>query len=569
MRSVALGSIVVLALALPACGSCGGRSGGTGASDAAAASYPPVPTPDGLVAQGWVRTPDALWSRLQNGVSGAVALLPPDVGSLVCAAVGLDARLAPLVDGKGTSYFVAADAAGAGLAWAAALPLKDAQQARTVLLGGDASAYTARAADGMQVLARSGKPLDAAAALADKGWLVVARDDADLARLGPYAWRTMPTLPVPDSPAAVVAQVPQSALAGPLATRMRARWSETRRWLEDADRQQRESHGGRAPDFGDPRAIVASLDALVQRRIDLVSRGRGARVEADAGDGDVRVDVRLQPGAADAGADLVAAMRTGDERPMGALPADTLLALLSRSDAAMRTADAADAKAALVGALGDKASADDRRVFERTVDDWTAARGDWMTAAVAWGADRGLLLRTPSSDAGPTAVREWIDLTRRPVLADPLRSLLQIRPPTVTTASVPDVTDATVATFAPPKGAALGVAWGMHDGELLVAAGEHAPKLLGAEATPPARLGDDPRVAAALAALGSDASFTVVSEPLRLDATRSASARPATAENEAAAALVFAWGRRGGDAWARVDVADELLRELVRMKAGL
>ncbi|HEX8794943.1 MAG TPA: hypothetical protein VF765_28550 [Polyangiaceae bacterium] len=572
MRSVALGSVVVLALALvlPGCGSCGSGTGGTAASDAAATSFPPVPTPDGLVAQGWVRAPDALWARVQNGVSGAVALLPPDVGSLVCAAVGLDARVAPLVDGKGTSYFVAADAGAAGLTWAAALPLKDVQEARTVLLGGDGSAaYTARAEDGMQVLARAGKPLDAAAALAGKGWLVVAQDDAALARLGPYAWRTMPTLPPPDSPAAVVAQVPGAALAGPLASHARERWAESRRWLEEADREQRERHGGRAPDFGDPRAIIASLDALVQRRIAFVSQGRGARVEADAGENDLHVDVRLTPGPAEAGADLVAAMRPGDERPMGALPADTLFAMLSRSDAPMRAEDAADAKAAVVGALGDKASPDDRKAFERTIDDWTAARGDWMTAAIAWGADRGLMLRTPSSSAGPAVMREWIDLTRRPVLADPLRSLFQVRAPTVTTASVPDVTDATLAAFAPPKGPALGIAWGMHDGELLVAAGEHAPKLLGNAATPPARLGDDLRVSAALAALGSDASFTVVAEPLRLDATRAASARPAGAENEAAAALVFGWGRRGGDAWARVDVADELLRELVRMKAGL
>ena len=567
MRSIAsLGPIVLVALAAPhlsACGSCGSRTGGTGTADAAVASaFPPVPQPDGLVAQGWVRAPDALWSRVQNGVSGAVALLPPDVGSLVCAAVGLDPKLAPLVDGKAPSYFVAADAPGEGLAWAAAVPLKDPQGARALLLGSDASAYTARTEGGMQVLARSGKPLEAAAALAGHSWLVVARNDADLARLGPYAWRTMPTLPAPDAPAAVVAEVPGSALSGPLASRMRARWAEARQWLEDTDHEQREHHGGRAPDFGDPRAIIASLDALVQRRMALVAQGRGARVEMDAGDDEVHVDVRLQPGVAEAGADLVTAMRTGDERPLGALPADTLLAVLSRSDASMRAEDATDTKAALASALGEKAKQEDRRAIERTIDDWTAARGDWMTGAVAWGAERGLWLRTPSSDAGPGAVREWIDLARRPVLGEPLRSLLQLGPPTVTTTSVSDVTDATLATFAPPKGPSLGVAWGMHEGELLVAAGEHAPKLLGAQATPPARLGDDPRVAAALAALGSDASFTLVSEPLRLDSTRGAS-------HEAAAPLVFAWGRRGGDAWARVDAADELLRELVRMKAGL
>lgn len=572
MRSVAPGPILLSALAallVSGCGSCGNRSGGAGTPDASVATaFPPVPTPDGLVAQGWVRAPDSLWARVQNGVSGAVALLPPDVGSLVSAAVGLDAKLAPLVDGKAASYFVAADASGAGLAWAAAVPLKDVQAARTLLLGGDASGYSARTEGGMQVLSRSGRPLEAAAAiapfpaLAGRAWLVIASNEADLARLGPYAWRTMPTLPAPESSAAIVAQVPASALAGPLASRMRARWTEARRWLEDADREQRERHGGRAPDFGDPRAIIASLDALVQRRMALVAQGRGARLEADVGEDDVHVDVRLTPGAAEAGADLVAAMRTGDERPMGALPADTLFAMLSRSDASMRSGDAADAKAAIVGALGDKAKGDDRSAIEHTLDDWTAARGDWMTAAVAWGTERGLWLRTPSSDAGPRAVREWIDLARRPVLADPLRALFQVGPPTVTTASVPGVTDASLATFAPPKGPPLGVAFGMQDGELLVAAGEHAPKLLGTAAAPAARLSDDPRIGAALAALGSDASFTVVTEPLRLDATLGA-------KNETAAALVFAWGRRGGDAWARVDAAGELLRELVRMKAGL
>jgi len=563
VRSIAALGPIVLVAHLSACGSCGSRTSGAGTADAAVAgALPPVPQPDGLVAQGWVRAPDALWARVQNGVSGAVALLPPDVGSLVCAAVGLDPKLAPLVDGKAASYFVAADAAGEGLAWAAAIPLKDAQGARALLLGSDASAFTARTEGGMQVLARSGKPLEAAAAIAGPSWLVVARNEADLARLGPYAWRTMPTLAAPESPAAVVAEVPGSALAGPLASRMRARWAEARQWLEDTDREQREHHGGRAPDFGDPRAIISSLDALVQRRMGLVAQGRGARIEADAGDDDVHVDVRLQPGAAEAGAGLVTAMRTGDQRPLGALPADTLLAVLSRSDASMRVDDATDTKAALAGALGEKATQDDRRTIEHTVDDWTAARGDWMTGAVAWGTERGLWLRTPSGDGGPGAVREWIDLARRPVLGAPLHSLLQFGPPTVTTTSVSNVTDATLATFAAPKGPSLGVAWGMHDGELLVAAGEHAPKLLGAQATPPVHLGDDPRVAAALAALGSDASFTLVAEPLRLDSTRGAS-------HEAAAALVFAWGRRGTDAWARVDAADELLRELVRMKAGL
>ena len=87
-----------------------------------------------------------------------------------------------------------------------------------------------------------------------------------------------------------------------------------------------------------------------------------------------------------------------------------------------------------------------------------------------------------------------------------------------------------------------------------------APPLLSAEAAPPRRLGDDPRSARALAALGRSATFVVFAEPLRLDATRR--------EPDSSAPAVFAWGRKGDGAWARLELADVVLRELIRRKAG-
>jgi hypothetical protein len=100
-------------------------------------------------------------------------------------------------------------------------------------------------------------------------------------------------------------------------------------------------------------------------------------------------------------------------------------------------------------------------------------------------------------------------------------------------------------------------------GELLVAAGPAARQLLTTEAVPPRRLGDDPRSARALDALANRASFAVVVQPLRLEAALGGS--PA-AES---APLVVAWGRDGARAWARVEVADAVLRELLRQTAGL
>ena len=94
----------------------------------------------------------------------------------------------------------------------------------------------------------------------------------------------------------------------------------------------------------------------------------------------------------------------------------------------------------------------------------------------------------------------------------------------------------------------------------MVAIGDAAPQLLAAQAAPAATLGEDPGVARAIADLGSDAAFALVAQPLRLD--------PARAEVGSAPAIV-AVGRRGGDLWARLELADGLLRELVRLGAGL
>jgi hypothetical protein len=94
-----------------------------------------------------------------------------------------------------------------------------------------------------------------------------------------------------------------------------------------------------------------------------------------------------------------------------------------------------------------------------------------------------------------------------------------------------------------------------------VAAGFAAAPLLTAAAAPAHVVGDDPRAANALAALGADASVAVYAQPLRLDAVRAA--------DGASAPAVAGWGRKGGDAWLRVELADALVREAVRLRGGM
>jgi hypothetical protein len=570
------------------CGSCGAPSAGPAEAAAPEAVEPPVPAPAGLLAEIVVRAPDTAWGKLQLGVSGAVALLPPTVGELAVAFAGIDGTAAQLVDGKGTAYVVLGDGGAAEpLAWVVAFPVADARAASSMLFGnepldaGDASAgrYVPKDAAGMRVLSSASRPTSVTVALArgphPRAWLVFASTEEALGRLGPYAVRTLPTKAPPPEPGAVVADVPSSALAGPLSAWLGARWGQTRAWLEARDEEQRAKHGGRAPDFGDPRAIVEAFDGLITGRIALLRAARGARVVLDVGDDEVHAELDLTPGTDPASVSQLAAMAPGDTVPLAALPSDAAVALLVRDGAASRGEDAASLEATLVKTLGGRLHEEDTRAVHAAVADWAHARGDWWTGALAWGtsdASRGLWLRTPSAsaDASLHAVREIVDLSHRRAFEDLLAASLHLSPAAVRSVDAPPVARASLAVFGQqiaggagkPDGAgAPGIAWGVHEGTLLVAAGTSAPQLLSAEAAPPRKLGDDPRSARALAALGQKATLVLFGEPLRLDPTRG--------EPDSRAPAVLAWGRKGDDAWGRLELADVLLRELLRLKAGL
>jgi hypothetical protein len=72
----------------------------------------------------------------------------------------------------------------------------------------------------------------------------------------------------------------------------------------------------------------------------------------------------------------------------------------------------------------------------------------------------------------------------------------------------------------------------------------------------------DARAARALDALHEDASFAVFARPLLFDPSRFGA-------DAARAPAVLAWGRKAGGPWARVELADLVLRELLHLKSGL
>lgn len=73
------------------------------------------------------------------------------------------------------------------------------------------------------------------------------------------------------------------------------------------------------------------------------------------------------------------------------------------------------------------------------------------------------------------------------------------------------------------------------------------------------KLADEPSLKRFTADVGSDATTLILAQPLRLDPKRA---------NLPTAPLGIAIGKKGSDAFFRIDVADGLLREAARWQMG-
>jgi hypothetical protein len=549
MRRLWALACAVLALASSGCPSSARTTPDGGRGDAG--SIADVPTPEGLILKAALRDPDALWARAQRGAGGPLALLPSTFSGLATALVGADGPLG--VDGHATSFaaVVARAERDSGMGWAIAMPA-----------AGDARAPTARP-DASFVWER------------EPGWLVLASDSQTLASVGPYVARRLPSDASLVSAASFTAIAPASAVAGPVATRLTARWAATRAWLLESARTEREAHGGRAPDFTDPVAIVDTADAMVKACVTRLAGAGDVRIEGDAGDDDLRVDLRATPTSApdlgDGGAASADAL--GDTRPLAELPSDTPLALLVRSSPGPREEFAR--KLSVTGAylLASGAPAFEAGMEEAALE-WARATGDWMTLSLAGvGGVTGpaLWIRTPVASGSNTngnasrAVHDLFALSKRPPLRTLLEGPLHVGPAVFG----PDTGGVSSATFSPVDGrrapnapnGSPGAVWSVEGDRLsLVVGPEPLRRMTQAAAPTPPMQADDARTARVLSAVGEGVAWALLAQPLRFG--RTGAAAPS-------APFVVAGGARAGGLWARVDVADELFAEGVRLGGGL
>jgi hypothetical protein len=548
----------------------------------------PVPAPDGRLADVALASPNAAWARAQRGVGGLVAVLPSTFGGLLCAASGLDVGFAAEIDGAAPAFAVLALSPEGKWTFAVAAKLVDGGHARAVLVDADTARFDLRDGGGAGaggsgggsaialVVPKGGGASPLAVGLGGRGpsaYLLIADSDGSLARLGPYAYRTLPTRPVPAS--GLVAEVPRDALAGTLHDEVQRQWTSVRTSALREDEEQRARHGGRAPDFGDAPAIVATLDSVVGRMTALAADLDSVRLAVDADADTVHAELTLQPApGGGAASELVDGMTVGDPSPLGRLPPEALVGVMTRDGASGRARDGAALEATLAAALGARLRADDAKKLHAAIADWESARGDWLAAAVVPpsspptpGHGMALAVRTPARDGdkAATAVRELVELATLPALQAPLRTLLSVTgvsvqrdasaaPAAPAATGGPRLDHVGLATLqrAGSKDAKAGLAWGVEGGDLLVAAGEDPRAELGVFAIHP-EVTVDPATSA-LAQLGDETSFALVARPFP-----AASKRP----------VIFGWGRHAHAGWARAEVPDVVVRELVRRQAGL
>jgi hypothetical protein len=572
LRRLVVAFACVSLLGGAACSKCGGEG-----NEADAAANEPLPqAPEKLIADIYFTAPNTSWGKLQRGVGGALGILPAVAGGMVCLAFGIDPTFSQEIDGVAPAYGVLSDDP-ADPSWAVALKLVDPRRAKMIITD-DAGRFTAREGAGFTELVPRG---DAGAptnglALTRSGYLVVTKSSADLPKLAGYVSRTLPAQKLPEG--GIIVDVSRRAIETVLAPKAESLWGVAKEWLHAQDAAGRRSHGGRAPDYGDPEAIVGVLDGAVASRITTLKDLDHVRFVFDIEDEDVVLSATLTPRAGGGPASKwIDGMLVGDANDVLAMPSDSALALTTRDSEPTRAAQAAGFENALETSAGMRlGDAGVQRVKDLSADA-TKARGDVLGFALGWDEPRVTFLRGAVRDqeAAERAVKAAVELVRNA----PFKEMLHVKDVAVAAQDVPQLGKIEVATItrekpdggaprmrqaldagAPPAPKTPGIAWRIEPARIEAAVADDPANALLVSARPAKKLGDEPGVVRATKPLGSDASTIVVAQPLRLDPRRA---------SLPVSPVVLGVGRHDKDAFVRIDIGDGVLRELTRVLMGL
>jgi hypothetical protein len=390
---------IAIALAASLSGGAGCKKKNPAAAevvDAKPAEAPetPVPAPDGIVAEGVIKSPDAMLGSLRT-----ISLLIPDkAGGLFADLLHVPKEAAREIDGSKPVCFVVIQRAEA-TSFALSVALKDPDKAAAALAAGSFK-RSDDAELGAAVFEGTSRPKNQTIAIRRK-FLVASSSVEALKALAPYVTRTMPQRPpLADD---VVVTVPQAAMRGPALTLWKG--------ALDAAVEKRKLALTRGKTAGTAGAGGAPLPAMELLSEWLVRQNqRSLKWLADAGDGRLSlttdkgsIKLRAEIAVPDPNSALGKAMAgwaTQDAKPLLKAPQSSVLAFSWSESATDRATSSGDVVDLLTAAYPKDLPKDARERMAKFLAQWDAARGDFLSGALVYEdlAHVGAVLRLGAKD---------------------------------------------------------------------------------------------------------------------------------------------------------------------------
>ncbi len=550
--------VIAAAIALCSCGSCDHAEAPPPVSTSA---EPPIPAPPNVLAEVAFSTPDDTWRAVQTMIGGPAMLAPATVGGLL---VGGDPIAADKVDTRLPVFgLVVGNKDSVRFVWCAHARANSLASLKSALAESESAKFKVAASEqSIEVLEARGAG-KRVIGLAHGDFVVFASSREDLVSFGPYAYRTLPTRPAQKP--AMRATLGHDVLASAVHDWIADESSGVHNQLASFDEELRKDHGGRAPDFGDPRALIGVIDRWSSGTNDAVSDMDHAEVDADIDAAGVRATITLSPPKKDGAAHtLVSSMHPGDAAPLLDVSQGMILQALVRSDVDERAANAVGVANTLRAVADTKLSGADDKKLTAAMDTFSKTRGDYFILSAGFKPTvRGLsvVMHVADDTKAAQSLGVMVDQATRPPFYDPLRAALSIASNKTADKDLGVLGQGKLLTFTRDAndffGPTLDIAYAAKSGLAGVAVGSDATALLVMATAPDHKLSEDARTKAAIDTLGRDCTIAAVLIPGLLAAQQG---------NDP---VVVGWGKRGDDAFLSIDAATNAARQLFIQFASL
>lgn len=543
---------------------------------AAAEDLSPLPAPEGHLADLVVPAPEATWTKARALVGGPAAFFPQSFGALAATLLKLPVVVAAEIDGAVPVIGASLKKGPAPAQAAIGIHVKAGGRFVDQLTKGPEARFTGKLDEASRITVLTTKsdtpgavPTVAMGVLGN--YLLIALNPVDLAAVGPYVARTLPSRPAPKEDVAI--EVPEAALSGPVLAEARRSWDSTRKGLDQ---------------LGAP--VLLPVAGTVEMLLGVLADSKQARLTLDLADTAVhaRLTMTPKPGGG-AATKAIDEMAVGDLAPILDLPASALLGMLWREPAAVRAASIPKQAEAMAARLGPDAKPEDKEAILAALRAEDEARGDWVALGMSLDATGpNAMVRAPLVDEGKMskALKQIVALAKLASVKARLKeSALDVTTGKSAIENLPgdvqrvrfervQAKDATSTKAEKGKGPAadgiptsIDLLYLVSSSTLFGAAGYDPKEALRSLAKAPgdASFGSNAAIKAAIAPLGADASFALVVDPLRILAVRAGKSAPPDA-----APVVLALGKtpQPSAMWGRIDVAAVVVQELIKHRGA-